>query len=83
MVWSGEVEARTGFLFDGGVGVELCAVVCGDGSDCGSFALDESDDRSIELGGGARTQLSDDDVLGLSLDQGDDAVPVVGTHNGV
>ena len=83
MVRGREVEARAGFVFDGGVGVELGPVVGGDSSDFRSFALDEGDDLSIELVGGARAQLADDDVLGFTFDEGDDAVPVMSAHDSV
>lgn len=83
MVWGGELETRSGFVLDGGVRVEFGAVVGGDGSGGGLFALDERDDLSVEFVGGARSQLSDDDVLGLSFDQGNDAVTVMGAHDGV
>ena len=83
MIWGSEVEARTDFVFDSGVGVELGAVIGGDGFDRGPLALDERNDLPIELIGGTRAQLSDDDVFGLTLNQGDDAVPVMGAHDGV
>ena len=83
MVWCGEVEARAGFVFDSGVGVEFGAVVGGYGFDCGLLALDERNDLSIELIGGTRAQLSDDDVFGLTFDQSDDAVPVMSAHDSV
>jgi len=83
VIRGGEVEACPGFVFNGSVGVELGAVVGGDGFDFGSLALNERDDLSIELIGGARAQLSDDEVLGFAFDQGDDAVPVMSAHDGV
>ena len=83
MVWGGEVDARTGLVFDSGVGVEFGAFVGGDGFDRVPLSLDERDNFSIELVGSARAQLADNDVFGHTFDQGDDAVPAMSAHDGV
>ncbi len=83
MVWSGEVEAHTGFVFDVAVGVEFGAIVGGHGFHLSRLAIDEFNDFSIQFGGGARAELADDDVFGLSLDHGDDAVAVIGADDGI
>ncbi len=83
MVWCSEIEAHTGFVLDSVISVELGSVVGGDCPESVPIAFDERNDLSIELSGGARAELSDDDVLRFTLDQGDDAVTVVSAHDGI
>ena len=83
MVWRGEVETHAGFGLDGFVVVELGAVVGGKCLDVYVVALDEPNGTLVELCGGSGAELSDQDVLGLSLDHSGDAVLVVGADDGV
>jgi len=83
VVWCGEVEACTGVLLEFFVSMELGAVVGRDGEDRTRFPLNEFGDASIELCGGSGGELADDGESGLTLDQGDDAVGITATHDGI
>jgi len=82
-MWCREIEGGTGFSFDVFVVMELGAVVGGECLDLSDLAKDEPNDSPVELCRGAGAELSDDDVLRLSLDHGGDTVMVVGTDDGV
>jgi hypothetical protein len=73
VVRSGEVEAGAGLVFEVGVAVELGSVVGGDRANGQIRVRDQGDRGSVELGDGTGVELSDHEMSGGSLDEGDDA----------
>ena len=80
---STEIELHAGFLLDVAELVELGAVVSGDGPHKFHPFLNKLDEFSVEFIGRSGTQLSDEGVSRFTFDECDDAVPVVGSDDGV
>jgi len=83
VVWSGEVEGDTGALFDGGVVVELRAVIRGDGFEALWMPTDETQRSVIRMFLGASSELADHDVAGLAFDDGHETVTAACADDGV
>ena len=73
-MWGGEVEAHRGVLLQLRVAMEFGAVVGSDGLEPIRTAGNELGGAGIELGSGARVELTDHQVSALTLDHGDNAV---------
>jgi hypothetical protein len=80
MMGIGEVEDGIADALDGAAIVELGSVVGADGADASLFVAIHLDDASVEFGGSTSLELSDE---GISGDHGNDAITVVGAHDGI
>ena len=79
----GEVEFHARLLFDVGIGVELGAIVGGDGFK-GQLALfDEMKNSSVGLLCGSGFQFADEHIARLAFDEGHDAVFITPAHDGI
>jgi len=82
VVGRGEEEVSAGGRLNGFVAMELGAVVDSYGSNATLGSANEFDGAAIGGFDGSGLELSDQDVPGLSVDEGEEAVPV-GTENRV
>ncbi len=83
MVGRGEVELDAGSVFDGFVVVELGAVVERNGVEAGFELANGHGHRAGGFGHVACFEFLDDEEAGDALDKGEDAVTLIGAHDGI
>jgi len=80
---SGEIEGSAGGLLEGGVVVELGAVVGGDGLEALRMAAYESQSAAIGVFLGSSSELADHEVAGFAIDDSDEAVVIALADDGI
>lgn len=83
MIRGSEIALDAGKVFDGLVIVELGAVVERDGVEAGFELSDGGSHRAGGFGHVACFEFLDDEETGDTLDEGEDAVTLVGAHDGI
>ncbi len=83
MIRGGEIELDSGSFFDRFVVVELGAVVERDGVEAGFELADGYGHSARGLGHVSRFEFLDDEKSGDAFDEGQDAVALVSTHDGI
>jgi len=83
MVGGREVEAGARGVLDVPVAVEFGSVVDGDGSDPRGGAAEERDGAPSGLSGVSGGELTDQEIAGLAIDQGEDGVLIGVADHGV
>ena len=78
-----EVEFGPSALFNVLELVELRAIVSGYRSKAMPFALQEFDNLTVEFPGRSGPKLADEGISGFPVDEGNDAMSVVGSHDSI
>jgi hypothetical protein len=82
-MWCGEVERSAGGSLDGRVVVELGSVIGSDGFESLRMPTHEAHGTAIRMLFGSSSELADEDVAGLAVDDGDEAVVIALADDGV